>query len=100
MATTNEYATAATLASIPKLTGSTSTLTSNYSAYKFRISRILKEKKLLSIVDGSEPKPVTAAVPATTESATTTATTDDAISKWEERDEKAFTIISVIINDD
>ena len=75
-------------------------MTSNYNAYKFRISRILKEKKLLSIVDGSEPKPVTVAGPATTESATTTATTGDAVSKWEERDEKAFTLISVTIKDD
>ena len=86
----------AALASIPKLTGSTSTLTSNYFAYKFRLTRLLTERKLMGVVDGSEPKPKDPDASDKDKEAAA----KKAVADWEEKDNKAFTIISLTIKDD
>lgn len=88
--------------SIEKLDGSNSSNTSNYNAWKFPITRLLKAKSVWDVISN----PCHKQTPAPDESSNTTATSpgkDNESSKeylqWKAKDNKAFTIISLTVRD-
>ncbi|CCO37246.1 hypothetical protein BN14_11401 [Rhizoctonia solani AG-1 IB] len=71
---------------------------SNYTAWKFRQTTVLRMRKLLSIATGAEPAPVAL----TTEEAKDSAKVSEQVermAKWKQRDDKAFSQITLNMED-
>ena len=84
--------------SIDKLDGTMATGQSNYNAWRFRLVRILKEKGLLTIVtDGTGSTPP--AEDAETSEAGKTPETAPESAEFLQKDNQAFTIITLNIKD-
>lgn len=93
------------LPSIPKLTGSASSLTSNFFAYKFRILRHLAAKGLRDVVDGNDFPPAKSETdseetPSDEEGFTARDPEGQVVKEWKERDRRAMDIIALTVGDD
>ena len=84
--------------SIDKLDGTMATGQSNYNAWRFRLVRILKEKSLLTIVtDASGSTPI--AEDGTAPAAGKSSCSDTESAEFLQKDNQAFTIITLNIKD-